>query len=372
MPQRVTDASGASTDDDHGPAVVPARSKSPPRVTGVATDDDFWTERRVVVTGGAGFLGTHLVQQLACAGCADVCVVRSRDFDLTRQDAAEALFREQDADVVFHMAGHVGGIGANKARPAEFFYRNLMMGANVLHEAWRAGAEKVVAAAAGCGYPEQAPLPLQEDDFWSGFPQDESAPYSLAKRMLHVQSLAYWRQHRFPIVVAIPGNVYGPHDNFDLETSHVVPALVRKFVEAADDGAPSVSVWGTGRPTRDFVYAGDVAAGMIRAAEMYRKPALVNLSSGAETSIRAVAETLARITGHRGQVAWDTERPDGQQRRVLDVSLARSTLGFAPATTLEDGLAKTVAWYRNHRRASRGPGDPDRAPSKGRQPEATE
>ena len=318
----------------------------------------------MVVTGGAGFLGTHLVERLAAAGCAELHVVRSRDFDLTRQDAAEALFREHGADLVYHLAGHVGGIGANKSSPAEFFYRNLLMGANVLHEAWKAGAQKVVAAAAGCGYPENAALPLKEEDYWSGFPQDESAPYSLAKRMLHVQSLAYWRQHRFPIVVTVPGNIYGPHDNFDLEASHVVPALVRKFVEAADEGAPAVRVWGTGRPTRDFVYAGDVAAGMVRAAEACDQPALVNLSSGAETSIRAVAETLARITGFRGDLAWDPKRPDGQRRRVFDIGLARRTLGFAPATSLADGLSKTVAWYREHRRVPRRPGDLGRTPSK--------
>lgn len=314
----------------------------------------YWTGKRVVVTGGAGFLGTHLVKRLESVDCAEVFVVRSRDFDLTRQDAAEALFRDHKADLVYHLAGRVGGIGANKASPGEFFYRNLTMGVNVLHEAWKAGAEKVVAAAAGCGYPEDASLPLKEEDYWNGFPQDESAPYALAKRLLHVHSLAYWRQYRFPIVVTIPGNIYGPHDNFDLEAAHVVPALVRKFVEATDDDAASVHVWGTGRPTRDFVYAGDVAAGMARAAEACDRPALVNLSSSAETSIRTVAETLKRITGFRGEIAWDPTRPDGQLRRVLDITRAREMLGFAPGTSLQDGLAKTVAWYRRCRHDRKG------------------
>ena len=220
-----------------------------------------------MVTGGGGFLGSHVVEALHDAGCSDIFVVRSSDYDLTHEDAAAQLFSDHPADVVMHLAGYVGGIGSNKAYPADFFYRNLMMGTLIIDQAWRGGAEKVVAAGAGCGYPEQAPLPIKEEDFWQGFPQTLSAPYSLAKRMLHVQSMAYWRQHGFPVVVAIPGNIYGPYDNFDLEAAHVIPALVRKFVEAADDGHPSVTVWGSGTPTRDFVYAGDVARGIQHARQ---------------------------------------------------------------------------------------------------------
>lgn len=306
-----------------------------------------------MVTGGGGFLGSHVVEALHDAGCSDIFVVRSSDYDLTHEDAAAQLFSDHPADVVMHLAGYVGGIGSNKTYPADFFYRNLMMGTLIIDQAWRSGAEKVVAAGAGCGYPEQAPLPIKEEDFWQGFPQTLSAPYSLAKRMLHVQSMAYWRQHGFPVVVAIPGNIYGPYDNFDLEAAHVIPALVRKFVEAADDGHPSVTVWGSGTPTRDFVYAGDVARGMLLAAEHCDDPALINLSTGDETSIREVVDLLTELTGFAGEVEWDTSRPDGQARRVFDVSKAEKHLGFRARTTLGDGLKHTVDWYRANRHVAR-------------------
>ncbi len=312
----------------------------------------FWKDKSVLVTGGGGFLGRHVVEKLRASGVEALFVVRSREFDLTQEDSVRRLFAEHPADVVFHLAGLVGGIGANKARPADFFYQNLMMGVLVMHYAWKVGAKQFVAAAAGCGYPEHAPMPLQEISLWEGLPQQESAPYSLAKRMLHVQSLAYWRQHQFPAVVAIPGNIYGPYDNFDLENAHVVPALVRKFVEATDEGRnrghsdPPVTVWGSGRPTRDFVYAGDVAEGIVRAAEIYGAPALVNLSSGTETGIREVVETIAEISGYGGKIVWDKNRPDGQARRVMDITKARQDLGFEPHTSLRDGLRTTIDWYR--------------------------
>jgi GDP-L-fucose synthase len=312
----------------------------------------FWTDKTVLVTGGGGFLGSHVVQRLRESNCKSIFIVRSRDFDLTKEDGVRQLFTEYPADVVVHLAGLVGGIGANKARPADFFYQNLMMGVLVMHYAWKTGAKKFVGAAAGCGYPEHTPMPLREECLWQGFPQQESAPYSLAKRMLHVQALAYWRQHRFPAVITMPGNIYGPHDNFDLENAHVVPALVRKFVEAAgrttksngNDG--TVTVWGSGKPTRDFVYAGDVADGILRAAEVYESPELVNLSSGTETSIRDIVDMIVDITGYRGKVNWDTTRPDGQARRFMDITKARQELGFKPRTKLRDGLRSTVDWYR--------------------------
>lgn len=314
----------------------------------------FWEDQSVVITGGGGFLGSHVVQKLRTAGCERVVVVRSREFDLTKETQVRQLFEEHPADIVIHLAGLVGGIGANKAKPAEFFYQNLMMGVLVMHYAWKTGTRKFVAAAAGCGYPEHAELPLQENSFWNGFPQEESAPYSLAKRMLHIQSLAYWRQYRFPAVVAIPGNIYGPFDNFDLEDAHVVPALTRKFVEAAagtEKGSPdpgTVTVWGTGRPTRDFVYAGDVAEGILRAAEIYDRPELVNLSSGKENSIQGIVEMIVQITGYKGKVLWDNARPDGQARRLMDVTKARRDLGFEPQISLQEGLRLTIDWYRGH------------------------
>lgn len=328
----------------------------------------YWNDKRVVVTGGGGFLGSHVLEKLQEAGCEHVLCVRSKDYDLTREESVTRFFSEltqgkakgqswgaseQPVDIVLHLAGLVGGIGSNKARPADFFYQNLMMGVLTMHHAWKNGASKFVAAGAGCGYPEQAPLPLKEDSLWNGFPQIESAPYSLAKRMLHVQSLAYWRQHGFPAVVTIPGNIYGPYDQFDLEHSHVVPGLVRKFVEAVADGKDQVEVWGSGKPTRDFVYAGDVAEGILRAAEVYDEPALVNLSSGSEASIREVVDALAEITGFTGEIVWDASRPDGQARRCMDVSKARDEMGFACSTSLADGLRRTVEWYQEHRHEAR-------------------
>jgi GDP-L-fucose synthase len=313
----------------------------------------FWAGKRVLVTGGAGFLGSHVMQQLKLAGCPEPVVFRSRDYDLTKEDQVARLFRDHPADIVIHLAGLVGGIGANKQRPADFFYQNLMMGALTLHYSWESGARKFVCAGARCGYPEHAPLPLREENFWDGFPRQESAPYSLAKRMLHVQSLAYWNQYRFPAVVTIPGNICDPHDNFDLQNAHVVPALVRKFVEAVDDDRNVVEVWGSGRPTRDFVYAGDVAEGILRAAEVYDAPALVNLSSGKESTICEVVDTLAEITGFRGRIVWDPSRPDGQSRRLFDISKAERELGFRTRTLLAEGLRLTVDWYRAHRAEAR-------------------
>ncbi len=315
-----------------------------------------WSQTRVLVTGGDGFLGHHVVEKLRAAACRNLFVVHHQEYDLTREAQVSELFRQHPCDLVIHLAGLVGGIAANQARPAEFFYQNLMMGVLTMDCAWKAGAQKFVCAGAGCGYPEDAPLPLHESSFWQGFPQQPSAPYSLAKRMLHVQSLAYWRQYSFPAIVTIPGNIYGPHDNFDLENAHVLPALVRKFVEATADGdgrGNTITVWGTGRPTRDFVYAGDVADGILRAAELYDRAELVNLSSGREHSIREVVGLIAELTGFRGVIAWDGSRPDGQARRLFDIGKARRELGYRPRTNLRDGLKLTIDWYRQHRAQAR-------------------
>ena len=329
----------------------------------------YWKDKRVIVTGGGGFLGSHVVEKLREAGCTDIFVVRSADYNLTRETDVERLFvdlaagrdgwpgsragHRGPAEVVMHLAGLVGGIGSNKERPADFFYQNILMGVFTIHYAWKAGVDKLVAAAAGCGYPENAPLPISEDSYWQGFPQIESAPYSLAKRMLHVQSMAYWRQHQFPSVITIPGNIYGPYDNFDLEHAHVIPALVRKFIEATDDGLPTVEVWGSGNPTRDYVYAGDVALGMLRAGERYDEPALVNLGSGVETSVKDVVKSLIALTGFKGEVVWDASRPDGQARRLFDMTRAKRDMGFEAQTALEEGLRRTVDWYRANRHEAR-------------------
>ena len=312
-----------------------------------------WAKKRILLTGGGGFLGSHMMNQLTAIGCRDVFVVRSREFDLTKEAEVDRLFQLHPADIVIHLAGLVGGIGANKAYPGQFFYNNLMMGVLTMHYAWKSGAEKFVCAGAGCGYPEFAPTPLAEESFWNGFPQTDSAPYSLAKRMLIVQSMAYWRQYKFPAIVAIPGNIYGPYDNFDLENAHVIPALIRKFVDGARGHQDEVVVWGSGKPTRDFVYAGDVAAGMLRAAEVYNQSTLVNLSSGKEHSIREVVEILVELTGFQGKVTWDSSRPDGQIRRQFDIRKAQRELGYEPATDLREGLRLTVEWYASNREQAR-------------------
>ena len=312
----------------------------------------YWSDKRVVVTGGAGFIGSHVVEALKAEGC-EPFVVRSHDYDLTRENDVALLYEDRRPEVVFHLAGLVGGIAANKERPAEFFYQNLMMGTFMLHLGHRLGVNKFVAAGAGCGYPQDAPMPLKEASFWDGLPQPESAPYSLAKRLLHIQSQAYYQEYGFNSIICIPGNVYGPNDNFDLRASHVVPALVRKFVDAVGSGHSEVVVWGSGRPTRDFVYAGDVARGMLLAAERYGGAELINISSGVETRVREVVETLAQVTGFKGRIVWDESQPEGQHRRVFDVTKARRDLGFRAEMGLRQGLEATVAWYQENRAAAR-------------------
>ncbi len=306
----------------------------------------FWSGKKVLVTGGAGFLGTHVVNRLQRRDCAAVISARSRDFDLTKEEAVARLFEQTQPDIVFHLAGLVGGILPNKERPAEFFYANLMIGTLMLHYSWRYGVSKFVAAGAGCGYPVKAPIPIKEESFWDGFPQPESAPYSLAKRLLHVQSAAYRQQYGFNSIICIPGNIYGEYDNFNLLDAHVVPALVRKFVEAVEYGQHAVELWGSGAPTRDFVYAGDVAEGMIRATEVYNRSEIVNLSSGTETSIRELAEHLRAVTGFSGDIVWNTSRPDGQVRRCFDISKARREFGYEAKCDVRTGVEKTVRWYR--------------------------
>lgn len=306
----------------------------------------FWRGRRVVVTGGAGLLGCHVVQALREQGCRDPFVVRSRDYDLTKEEAVVRLLEEKRPQIVFHLAGSVGGIRANGERPADFFYDNLMMGTFLLHHAHRLDVERLVAAGPGCGYPDGAPL-LREEGLWDGPPQPETAPYALAKRLLHTQSQAYYQQYGFVSVIAIPGNLYGPYDKFDPAEATVVPSLIAKFVRAVEAREESVQVWGSGDATRDFAHAGDVALGMLAAAERYDRAELVNLSSGEETSIRELVEILRDVTGFGGRVIWDTSQPEGQQRRRFDISKARRDLAFEPRVSLREGLRRTVDWYRS-------------------------
>lgn len=311
-----------------------------------------WSGKKVLVTGGNGFLGHAVVAQLQKLGVKDLFIARSKEYDLTKETEVARLYSDFKPEIVFHLAGLVGGILPNKERPAEFFYRNLMMGTLLLHYAQQAGAQKFVAAGAGCGYPEKAPIPLQETSFWDGLPQKESAPYSLAKRLLTVQSEAYFRQYGFVSIICVPGNLYGPWDNFNLHDAHVIPALVRKFVEAKQARAETVGVWGDGRPSRDFVYVDDVALGMIRAVEVYERNEIVNISSGVETTIREVCEHLAQLTNFSGKIAWDTSKPSGQLRRCFDISKSRRDLQFTPQTDIRAGLAQTVAWYQAHQNLS--------------------
>jgi GDP-L-fucose synthase len=319
---------------------------------------DFWLDKQAIVTGGAGLLGQHLVEKLRQRRCGQIFVPRKATYDLTQEEAVARMFhdaaqaRGHSPDfIVFHLAGRNGGIGANQARPAEFFYQNIMMNVMTVHNAWKMGALKCVAAGAGSGYPQSAPLPLKEEYLWAGYPQVETAPYALAKRMLDVQAAAYGKQYGFPVITAVLGNLYGPHDNFDPETAPVISALVRKFVRAAEANSPQVSLWGTGRATRDFVYAGDVADGFLLAAEKYQQSELVNLASGCDTSIQQVAALLGDITQFQGSVVWDASRPDGQMARRLDIAKAARDLGWSAATDLSTGLRATVAWYQTHHEA---------------------
>lgn len=307
--------------------------------------------KRIVVTGGAGFLGRQVVAQLAARGAEDIVVPRSQDCDLREAKACRQAVR--GADLVIHLAARVGGIGLNRARPAELFYDNAVMGIQLLDACRRAGVGKVVLIGTICAYPKLTPVPFREEDLWAGYPEETNAPYGLAKKMLLVQAQAYRRQHGLHSIYLLPVNLYGPHDNFNLETSHVIPALIRKMLEAREAHAPSVTLWGTGNPSREFLYVEDAAEGIVLAAERYDGAEPVNLGTGQEITIRDLAHLVARLTGYTGEILWDPSKPDGQPRRCLDVSRARERFGFVAKTTLEDGLRKTLAWWQSARRSRR-------------------
>lgn len=305
----------------------------------------FWENRRVVVTGGHGFLGSFVVEKLRAAGAKEVVVPRSKDHDLRDQAAALRLYTDSRPDILIHLAAVVGGIGANRANPGRFFYDNAIMGLNVIEAARIAGIEKFVCAGTICSYPKFTPVPFREEDFWNGYPEETNAPYGLAKKMLLVQLQAYREQYNFNGIYLTPVNLYGPRDNFDLESSHVIPGLIRKCVEAKHTGAPEIVAWGTGNATREFLYVEDAAEAIVTAAEKYSKPDLINLGSGKEIPVRDLLDTIRTMVDYKGNVRWDATRPDGQPRRSLDTSRAAAEFGWRAKTTLPAGLQKTIDWF---------------------------
>jgi GDP-L-fucose synthase len=296
---------------------------------------------RVLVTGGGGFLGSRLVDRLEQAGH-EIAVARRRDYDLTSMIDTERLFDETEPELVFHLAGEVGGIGANRANPGRYWYANLVMGAHVLEQARLHDTRKLVIAGTLCSYPKLTPIPFHEEDLWNGYPEETNAPYGVAKKAILVGAQAYREQYGLDAVFLLPTNLYGPGDNFDLETSHVIPALIRKMTESPDE----VELWGDGSPTREYLYVDDCAEGLLLAGERYDGAEPVNLGTGVETSIRETAEIVAEAVGFEGRIVWDTSMPNGQPRRSLDTSRATELFGFTAKTSLRDGIARTVAWYR--------------------------
>jgi GDP-L-fucose synthase len=308
-----------------------------------------WSKERVVVTGGAGFLGGFVLEELRRRGARDVFVPRSADYDLVEMDAVRKLYRDARPTLLVHLAARVGGIGANRENPGKFFYDNLMMGVQLIEEGRRAGLRKLVATGTICAYPKFTPVPFKEDDIWNGYPEETNAPYGLAKKMLLVQSQAYRQQYGFNSIVLFPVNLYGPNDNFDLKSSHVIPALIRKCVDARNRGESTVPVWGTGSASREFLHARDAAEALVTAAEKYDKSDPVNIGAGFEIRIRDLAELIARLCRYEGKLVWDASKPDGQPRRMLDTSRARQEFGWKARIGFEDGLRETIAWFESHR-----------------------
>ena len=310
----------------------------------------FWDGKRVLVTGGAGFLGSSLVKTLERHGLSreNIRVPRSRDLDLRRWE--DCITAVEDVDLVIHLAAKVGGIGYNMANPGSLFYDNAVMGIQLMEAAQKIGVAKFVTVGTICAYPKFTPVPFREEDLWEGYPEETNAPYGLAKKMLLVQAQAYRQQYGFDAIYLLPVNLYGPGDNFDPASSHVIPALIKKFVEAEETGAGSVEVWGTGAASREFLYVDDAAEGIALAAERYDKPDPVNLGAGFEITVRDLAGLIAGLTGFTGEIVWDTTKPDGQPRRCLDISRAEQEFGFWAKMDFEDGLKETIEWYREHRR----------------------
>jgi GDP-L-fucose synthase len=305
---------------------------------------------RVLVTGGNGFLGRRVVAEIAGYEPSVVFAPRRSEYDLRDRGATEACLRDTSPDVVIHLAAVVGGIGANRENPGSFFYENAIMGIELMHQAWRQGVGKFVQVGTVCSYPKFAEAPFREDAIWNGYPEETNAPYGLAKKMLLVQAQAYRQQYGFNATYLIPVNLYGPEDNFDLETGHVIPALIRKFVEARERGEPEVPAWGTGNVSREFLYVDDAARGIAMAADAYDGADPVNLGTGRETTIRELTQTIAGLCGYTGDVVWDASKPDGQPRRMLDTSRAKTLFGFEAQVGLEEGLRRTIDWYTSSRK----------------------
>jgi len=310
--------------------------------------NEFWQNRRVCVTGGNGFLGSFITEKLALRGTKEIFIPRIEDYNLVEREAILQMLKDAKPDIILHLAALAGGIGANRLRPAEFFYVNLMMGVQLIHEAWKAGVEKMVAVGTICAYPKFTPLPFNEENLWDGYPEETNAPYGLAKKMLLVQAQAYRQQYGFNVIYPLPVNLYGPRDNFNLETSHVIPALIRKCVEAQVHGKSQIILWGDGTPTREFIYVEDAAEGLLLATERYNGSEPFNLGSGQEISIKDLAFLIARLTGFEGEIIWDTSKPNGQPRRALDTTRAEKFFGFRASMPFEEGLTRTIEWYRNN------------------------
>ncbi|HEX3326415.1 MAG TPA: GDP-L-fucose synthase [Actinomycetota bacterium] len=312
----------------------------------------FWPRRRVLVTGGAGFVGRVLTAKLRARGAGELVTPRSSDYDLTRPDDVGKLFAEAAPDLVIHLAARVGGIGANMAAPAELYLTNLLMGTYVIEEARRRDVDKTVVLGTICAYPKFTPVPFKEGDLWKGYPEETNAPYGLAKKALLVHGQANRQQYGQNVIHLLMTNLYGPGDKFNPQVSHVIPALIKKFVEAAETGADHVDVWGTGAATREFLYVDDAAEAIVRAAELYNLPEPVNIASGHEIAIKDLAALIAAAAGFEGELRWDHSKPDGQPRRGLDTSRAKEAFGFEAEVGLEEGLRETVAWYLEHRDAA--------------------
>jgi len=311
--------------------------------------ENFWQNKKVIVTGGSGFLGSFVVEKLKQRNAADVFVPRSSQYDLRQTDEITRMLQDFKADMIIHLAALAGGIGANSARPAEFFYNNLMMGVPLLHQAWQQNVEKFVAVGSICSYPKFTPLPFKEENLWDGYPEETNAPYGLAKKMLLVQAQAYRQQYGYNTIYLMPVNLYGPRDNFNLETSHVIPALIRKAIEAGERGDKELPVWGDGSPTREFLYVEDAADGIIAAAENYNGSEPVNIGSGQEISIKDLVEMVVRLTDFNGQLVWQTDKPNGQPRRGLDVSRAKEYFGWSAQVPFEEGMRRTIEWFKENR-----------------------